>query len=80
MNGILTISDVTVNTLTKPTFSSIYATIKFVCNVLIPTNSYLNLIFPIGFDNFNNNNLNLIFKVGASVLFVTDAPVVDRTV
>lgn len=79
VNGIITISDVTVNTLTKPTFSSIYAIFNILCNVAIVSGYYLYIIFPYGFDNFNNNPINLIFKIGNTVAFVADAPVVDRT-
>lgn len=63
----------------KPTFSSVYAIIYFTCNVNIVANSYLYIIFPYAFDNFNNNNINIIFKKATSVALVTNAIVTDRT-
>lgn len=79
INGILTVSDVVINTLSKPTFSSVYAIMKFVCNVNIPASSYMYIIFPYSFDNFNNNPINIIFKIGNVIAFSASAQVVDRT-
>lgn len=79
VSGILTISDLVVNTLSRPTFSSIYAITSFTCNVAIPSGSYLYLIFPYEFDNFNNNNINIILKVAGAVVFSASSGVVDRT-
>lgn len=52
---------------------------KFVCNVDIPSSSYMYLIFPYAFDNFNNNPINIIFKIGSVIAFSAAAQVVDRT-
>ena len=79
VNGIITISDVTVNTLTKPTFSSIYAIFNILCNVAIVSGYYLYIIFPYGFDNFNNNPISLIMKISNTPVLVTDAAITDRT-
>ena len=79
VNGILTISDFVVNSLTKPTFSTIYAVMYFKCNVAISTGSYLFLIFPLNFDNFNNKPINIIFKVAGVIKFSYIGPVIDRT-
>lgn len=68
-----------VNTLTKPTFSTIYAILYFKCNVAISAGTYLYLIFPYNFDNFNNNPINVIFKVGGVVKFSYTGEVIDRT-
>ncbi len=65
--------------MSKPTFSSVYAIASFICNVAIPVNSYLYLTFPFAFDNFNNNNINFIFKVNGNIMFSSVATVVDRT-
>lgn len=79
VSGILTISDIIINTLTKPTFSTVYAIMYFKCNIAIASGTYLYLIFPFNFDNFNNNPMNIIFKIGGVVKFSYNGDVIDRT-
>ena len=55
ITGIMIIRDITVTTLTHNSFSAMYAIFDFECNVLIPANSMIFLIFPSNFDNFHNH-------------------------
>ena len=76
----MTIVDVSVSTMSLPTFSSIYAIMTITCNVAIPAGSILFLTFPFEFDNFNNNPINAILKDSANAIIATgDMAVIDRT-
>jgi hypothetical protein len=49
-------------------FSSIYAQFQMVCNVAIPSNSFLFIDLPIEFDNLNNVPINAILIFGSTTL------------
>lgn len=62
-----------------PTFSTLYTIVKFGVNVAVSANSYFYVIFPLEFDNFNNQPINYMLKVGGNILGSGFATVVDRT-
>ena len=81
MDGILTIIDVILSTTELPTFSSLVTTMTLKCNTDIPAGSFLFLIFPTNFDNFNNNPIDAIIKnSGNTVLSSGQMSVIDRKV
>ena len=79
IDGILSITDLEVTTMEQPAFSSIYTILYCECNVDITSDSFLYLIFPHAFDNFNNQPLSIVMKVENSVLATTSVTVIDRT-
>jgi hypothetical protein len=62
-----------------PTFSTLYTIVKFGVNVAVQSGSYFYVIFPLEFDNFNNQPINYMLKVAGSILGSGFATVVDRT-
>lgn len=68
-------------TITNPTFSSVYMIMSFECMSDIIAGSYLFLIFPEEFDNFNNVALSIIMKkISPLTIIPTGATTVtDRT-
>ena len=65
--------------MTQPSFSSIFTTLFFSVNTDILANSYLFLVFPEEFDNFNNVPISIVIKQGGAVVSTTNATVIDRT-
>ena len=46
VNAAVTLLDISLATTKRPTFSTVYMTMKLLCDATIPTNSYIYLVFP----------------------------------
>lgn len=68
-----------VTTLIQPSFSSIFTTLYIQANIDITAGSFLYLIFPYAFNNFNNQPISIVVKIAGTVLFTYSATVIDRT-
>ena len=68
-----------VTTLIQPSFSSIFTTLYIQANIDLTSGSFLYLIFPYAFNNFNNQPISIVLKVGGVVIFTYNATVIDRT-
>ena len=60
-------------------FSSLYAQFQLICNVDIPSGSYLYLDLPLEFNNLNNIAINSIIIFGSNTIS-KDAPVSNRKI
>lgn len=68
-----------VTTLIQPSFSSIFTTLYIQANIDLTSGSFLYLIFPYAFNNFNNQPISIVLKVAGVVIFTYNATVIDRT-
>ena len=82
VSGSIALSDVTLATDAKPVFSTVYMTMKLICDTFIPANSFIYIIFPNKFDNFNNNKLSVVVKLVSTGTsrYSGDAEVIDRII
>ena len=79
IDNIISIKNMEVTTLTQPAFSSIFTKLFVEANVDITAGSFLYLIFPYAFNNFNNQPISIVLKVSSVVIFSASATVTDRT-
>lgn len=61
-------------------FQTSFFTITLICNVLIPTHSWIYVVFPKEFNNFNNIPVIIQTEYGSSVEVSTSSPVINTRI